>query len=418
MNSLLREATPKEQLDEVCRGAIDRVTDEELLKRLEHAYETGTPLRVKAGFDPTAPDLHLGHTVLLQRMARFQRFGHEVIFLIGDFTGRIGDPSGRSAARPPLSEDEVRANAETYKAQVFRVLDPEATQVRFNSEWFGPMSAAGMIELAAKYPVARMLERDDFSKRFREGRSIAIHEFLYPLVQGYDSVALRADVELGGSDQLFNLLVGRDLQRDHGQRPQVVITGPLLEGLDARFDPAEGRIVGAKMSKSLNNYVGVAEAPGEQFGKLMSITDELMWRYYELLSDRSLAEIQALRQGHPKEAKVGLAMEIVRRFHGAEAAGEARRHFEQVIVRKERPDEVEERELTLPPDEEELPLAQVIAELGLAGSRGEARRLVAQGGVTVNGERASDPQGRLAAGSYELKVGKRRYLRVQIRSAG
>lgn len=414
MTSRLKQASPKEQLDELCRGAIDLVSAEDLLERLERSYATETPLRVKAGFDPTAPDLHLGHTVLLQRMARFQRFGHHVIFLIGDFTGRIGDPSGRSAARPPLTEEEVRHNAETYKEQVFRVLDPDRTEVRFNSEWFGEMSAASMIELASKYPVARMLERDDFSKRFREGRSISIHEFLYPLVQGYDSVALRADVELGGSDQLFNLLVGRDLQRDYGQKPQVVITGPLLEGIDARYDAEAGGIVGAKMSKSMGNYVGVTEPPSEQFGKLMSITDELMWRYYELLSDRTLGEIAALKDGHPRDAKIALAMEIVARFHGEEAAQQARAHFEQVIVRKERPDEIESRELRLPEGEESLPLAQVLADVGLAPSRGQARRLIAQGGVSVDGERVSDGQAKLGAGSYELKVGKRRYLRVTL----
>jgi len=412
METLLKQATPEEQLREVTRGSVDLVTEAELRKRLEESYEKGVPLRVKAGFDPTAPDLHLGHTLLIQRMARFQRLGHRVIFLIGDFTGRIGDPTGKSAARPPLSEEQVLANAETYKQQVFKILDPERTEVRFNNEWFGKMSAAEMITLAAKYPVARMLERDDFSKRFREGRSIAIHEFLYPLAQGYDSVALKSDVELGGTDQLFNLLVGRDLQRDYGVRPQVVMTGPILEGIDARWDAAQGKIVGDKMSKSLGNYVGVAEAPQEQFGKLMSVSDELMWRYYELLSDRSLDEIAQLRAGHPKAAKVALAKEIVARFHGKAAADEAEAHFEQVIVRKERPEEIEER--TLPLAEEALPLAAVLADTGLAASRGEARRLVAQGGVSIDGERAGDPQVSLGAGTYEIKVGKRRFLRVHL----
>jgi len=414
MSSPLQMMTPEEQLPELTRGAVDLVTAEDLLARLKRSYETGVPLRVKAGFDPTAPDLHLGHTLLLQRMARFQRMGHQVIFLIGDFTGRIGDPTGKNAARPPLSDEEVRANAETYKAQVFKVLDPERTEVRFNGEWFDEMSAAEIIGLAARYPVARMLERDDFNKRYKEGRTISIHEFLYPLIQGYDSVALRADVELGGTDQLFNLLVGRDLQRDFQQRPQVVITGPLLEGLDGHLDPATGKIVGDKMSKSLGNYVGVAEPPNEQFGKLMSITDDLMWRYYELLSDRSLAEIQALRGGHPKEAKVGLAKEIVARFHGPDAAEAAVAHFEQVIVRKERPDAIEERSLSLPAGEDRLPLAAILEGTGLASSRGEARRLIAQGGVSIDGARASDPQAQLGAGSYEIKVGKRRFLRVQI----
>jgi len=416
MEKLLRQATPEEQLREVTRGCVDLVTEAELRARLQKSYETGVPLRVKAGFDPTAPDLHLGHTLLLQRMARFQRFGHTAIFLIGDFTGRIGDPTGKSTARPPLTEEEVRANAETYKQQVFKILDPARTEIRFNNEWFGKMTAADMISLAAKYPVARMLERDDFARRFREGRSIAIHEFLYPLAQGYDSVALRADVELGGTDQLFNLLVGRDLQRDYGQPPQVVMTGPILEGIDARWDPEQGKIVGDKMSKSLGNYVGVAEPPEEQFGKLMSISDELMWRYYELLSDRSLEEIERLKAGHPRDAKVALAKEIVARFHGADAAERAQAHFEQVIVRKERPDEIEERALPLAAGEK-MPLAAILAETGLASSRGEARRLIAQGGVSVNGERATDPQAALGAGDYELKVGKRRFLRVRLGEA-
>jgi len=413
MESLLKQATPEEQLREVTRGAVDLITEAELRKRLEESYEKGVPLRVKAGFDPTAPDLHLGHTLLIQRMARFQRLGHQVIFLIGDFTGRIGDPTGRNAARPPLSEEQVLANAETYKKQVFKILDPERTEIRFNNEWFGKMSAADMVMLASHYPVARMLERDDFAKRYKEGRSIAIHEFLYPLAQGYDSVMLKADVELGGTDQLFNLLVGRDLQRDWGQRPQVVMTGPILEGIDARWDPEQGKVVGDKMSKSLGNYVGVAEPPQEQFGKLMSISDELMWRYYELLSDRSLAEIEALKAEHPKKAKVALAKEIVARFHGAAAADEAEAHFEQVIVRKERPEEIEERTLAIP-EGDAMPLAAVLAETGLAASRGEARRLIGQGGVSINGERASDPQASLGPGDYEFKVGKRRFLRVHL----
>lgn len=406
--------TPEEQLPELTRGAVDLVTEGDLLKRLQKAYETKTPLRVKAGFDPTAPDLHLGHTLLLQRLARFQRMGHQVIFLIGDFTGRIGDPTGKTATRPPLSDEEIAANAETYKEQVFKVLDPERTEIRFNGEWFSKMSAAEMIGLAARYPVARMLERDDFAKRYKEGRTISIHEFLYPLIQGYDSVALQADVELGGTDQLFNLLVGRDLQRDFGQAPQIVMTGPLLEGLDGHLDPATGKIVGEKMSKSLGNYVGVAEPPNEQFGKLMSISDDLMWRYYELLSDQSLQEIEALRAGHPKEAKVGLAKEIVARFHGTQAAEGAAAHFEQVIVRKERPDEIEEQRLKLEPGEDHLPLATILEATGLAPSRGQARRLISQGGVSIDGERASDPQAQLGPGTYELKVGKRRFLRAII----
>jgi tyrosyl-tRNA synthetase len=415
MSELLRRATPEEQLAEVTRGAVDLVTREDLLARLKHSYDTHTPLRVKAGFDPTRPDLHLGHTVLLTRMARFQQFGHTVIFLIGDFTASIGDPTGRNVTRPPLSEEEIRANAETYREQVFKVLDPARTEIRFNGEWFGKMTAADLIRLAAKYPVARMLERDDFAKRFKEGRSIAIHEFLYPLAQGYDSVALKADVELGATDQIFNLLVGRALQKDYGQKPQIVMTNPILEGLDARWDPEAGRIVGDKMSKSLGNYVGITEAPEEMFGKLMSIGDEVMWRYYELLSTRSMGEIEGLKAGHPRDAKVALAKEIVARYHGPEAAEAAVAHFEQVIVRKERPDEIEERELRLPAGADRIALAAVLADTGLAASKSEARRLVQQGGVQVNGERATDIQATLPAGDYEFKVGKRRFLLVHVR---
>lgn len=415
MSELLHRATPEEQLAEVTRGAVDLVTREDLLARLKHSYDTNTPLRVKAGFDPTRPDLHLGHTVLLTRMARFQQFGHTVIFLIGDFTASIGDPTGRNVTRPPLSEEEIRANAETYREQVFKVLDPARTEIRFNGEWFGKMTAADLIRLAAKYPVARMLERDDFAKRFKEGRSIAIHEFLYPLAQGYDSVALKADVELGATDQIFNLLVGRALQKDYGQKPQIVMTNPILEGLDARWDPEAGRIVGDKMSKSLGNYVGITEAPEEMFGKLMSIGDEVMWRYYELLSTRSMGEIEGLKAGHPRDAKVALAKEIVSRYHGPEAAEAAVAHFEQVIVRKERPDEIEERELRLPAGADRIALAAVLADTGLAASKSEARRLVQQGGVQVNGERATDIQATLPAGDYEFKVGKRRFLFVHVR---
>ena len=316
----LRSATPDEQFREVTRGMVDLHVEKELRERLQKAHDTGVPMRVKAGFDPTAPDLHLGHTVLISRMRRFQQFGHTVIFLIGDFTGMIGDPSGRNATRPPLTREQILANAETYKKQVFKILDPAETEVRFNSEWLGPMTFADVVRLASRHTVARMLERDDFKKRYTGNTPISIHEFLYPLAQGYDSVALRCDIELGSSDQLFNLLVGRALMHQYGQMPQVVLTGPILEGLDAKLDPATGRIAGDKMSKSLGNYVGVAEAPDEQFGKLLSVTDDLMWRYYELLSARTTTEIAALRAGHPKAAKVALAKEIVERFHGAEAA--------------------------------------------------------------------------------------------------
>jgi len=409
----LRSATPDEQFREVTRGMVDLHVEKELRDRLERAYTTGLPMRVKAGFDPTAPDLHLGHTVLLSRMRRFQQFGHTVIFLIGDFTGLIGDPTGRNATRPPLSREQILQNAETYKRQVFKILDDRETEVRFNSEWLGPMAFADVVRLASRYTVARMLERDDFKKRYTGNTPISIHEFLYPLAQGYDSVALRCDIELGSSDQLFNLLVGRTLMQHYELTPQIVLTGPILEGLDAKLDPATGRIAGDKMSKSLGNYVGVAEPAEEQFGKLMSITDDLMWRYYELLSERTTAEIAALRSGHPKAAKVALAKEIVQRFHGSEAARRAEEHFEQVHARRETPEDVVEKGFSLG-GQPSVPLANLLADAGLASSRSEARRLVSQGGVTVNGERVQDPQAALGAGEYLVKVGKRHFARLRL----
>ena len=410
---LLRRATPAEQLAEVTRGAVDVHTRDDLLRKLTASYDRGVPLRVKMGFDPTAPDLHLGHTVPLERMRRFQDYGHTVIFLIGDFTAMIGDPTGRNTTRPPLSEEQIAANAETYKKQVFKVLDRDRTEVRFNSEWLMPLGSPGMIKLAARYTLARMLERDDFKKRFAEERPIALHELLYPLAQGYDSVALKADVELGSSDQLFNLLVGRTLQKEYGQEPQVCLTGPLLEGTDAREE--NGRIVGDKMSKSLGNYVGIDEPPGDQYGKLMSISDALMWRYYELLSRRTSSEIAQLRRGHPKAAKMALAREIVERYHGAQEARAAEDAFEQVHARREVPDEIEERELPRDAGAEKLPLIKALPKLGLASSGSEARRLIAQGGVTVEGERVSDPNAALPPGSHLIKVGKRKFIRLHVR---
>ena len=413
MSSLLRKATPEEQLAEVTRGAVDVHTREDLLKKLQVSFEKQVPLRVKIGMDPTAPDLHLGHTVPLERLRRFQDLGHSVIFLIGDFTGMIGDPTGRNTTRPPLSEEQIASNAETYKKQVFKILDRDRTEVRFNSEWLIPMGSPGLIKLAAKYTLARMLERDDFKKRWHSETPIALHELLYPLAQGYDSVALKADVELGSSDQLFNLLVGRQLQKEYRQAPQVCLTGPLLEGLDAR--EVDGKVVGDKMSKSLNNYVGIDEAPGEQYGKLMSIADGLMWRYYELLSRRSITEIAALRAGHPKKAKGELAREIVARYHGAEAARLAEEQFEQVHARRELPDEIEEKEVAREAGAESVPLAKTLAQLGLASSGSEARRLIGQGGVSVEGERVSDANAKLAAGVHLLKVGKRKFIRVTVK---
>jgi tyrosyl-tRNA synthetase len=417
--ALLRKTTPEEQLTEVTRGAVDLHTREDLLHKLTAAREKGIPLRVKMGFDPTAPDLHLGHTVPLERMRRFQDLGHTVIFLIGDFTASIGDPTGRNTTRPPLSDEQIRANAETYKTQVFKVLDQARTEVRFNSEWLLPLGSPGLVKLAAKYTLARMLEREDFKRRFADERPIALHELLYPLAQGYDSVALKADVELGSSDQLFNLLVGRTLQKEYGQSPQVCLTGPLLEGIDAR--EVDGRIVGDKMSKSLGNYVGIDEPAGEQFGKLMSISDGLMWRYYELLSRRSSGEIAALRRAvadgeeHPKKAKMALAAEIVARYHGEQAARAAEEAFEALHARREVPEEVEERDVDRDPGAAGVPLARTLAKLGLASSGSEARRLIAQGGVSVEGERVSDPNAALPQGTHLLKVGKRKFVRVSVK---
>jgi tyrosyl-tRNA synthetase len=412
-----RDSSPEVQYAEVTRAAVDLYVAQELKDKLKKAWETGAPLTVKTGFDPTAPDLHLGHTVLLFRMKRFQDLGHRVIFLIGDFTGMIGDPTGKNATRPALTPEEVKANAETYKRQVFKILDPERTEVRFNSEWLGKFSGTDLLKLASRYPVARMLERDDFKKRFKEGRTIAIHEFLYPLLQGYDSVALKADVELGGSDQLFNLLVGRELMKDYGLPPQVVLTGPILEGLDARL--IDGKITGDKMSKSLGNYVGIAEPPQEMFGKLLSISDDLMWRYYELLSSLSASEIRALKgavaagREHPKAIKVRFAKEMVARFHSGEEADKAEQEFERVHARRELPEQIEERALALQ-GASSLGLLKLMSDTGLAASNSEARRLVIQGGVTINGEKASDPRASLDAGEYLLQVGKRRFLKVKL----
>jgi len=388
---------PQEQLRLLRRGAVEILVEEELLRKLQR----GKPLRVKAGFDPTAPDLHLGHTVLLQKMKQFQDLGHEVIFLIGDFTGMIGDPTGRSETRKPLGRDEVEKNAATYKEQVFKILDPQKTIIDFNSRWMEKMSAVGLIELAAKYTVARMLEREDFRTRYQNQQSITIHEFLYPLAQGYDSVALRADVELGGTDQRFNLLVGRELQREYGQEPQVVLTMPLLEGTDGVN----------KMSKSLGNYVGIHEPPEEIFGKMMSISDDLMWRYAELLSDRPLDEIKKIRQQvadgkvHPMDFKKTLAGEIVSRFHGESAADAAREYFETRHQKRAVPKNI--RTQFSPP--ERVGITQLLVDLKFARSKGEARRLVAQGGVRVDGRVVMDINFEFEKKNHRLiEVGKQR----------
>jgi len=398
---------PEEQLEQIRRGSEEIISEEELLKKLTKSYETNTPLRIKAGFDPTAPDLHLGHTVLIQKLKHFQDLGHQVVFLIGDFTGMIGDPTGKNETRKALTKEEVLANAETYKEQVFKILDPEKTEVAFNSTWMEKMSSSDMIKLASQYTVARMLERDDFSKRYKENRPISIHEFMYPLVQGYDSVALKSDVELGGTDQKFNLLVGRDLQRSAAQAPQVALTMPILEGLDGV----------QKMSKSLNNYIGINESPKDMFGKAMSISDELMFRYYLLLSDKSLAEIDELKKAvadgskHPMEAKKELAMEIVARFHSADAAKEAREGFEQVFSKRENPDDMPEYKTTT-----ETKLIDIIGKNGLnfLPSNSEARRLAKQGGIYIDGEKVEDIDKCLPAGNCILKVGKRKFAKLAI----
>ncbi|WP_348674970.1 tyrosine--tRNA ligase [uncultured Abyssibacter sp.] len=396
---------PDSQLVELLRGAEEVIRQEDLAKRLAE----GRPLTIKAGFDPTAPDLHLGHTVLLNKMRAFQEMGHRVVFLIGDFTGMIGDPTGKSETRPALTPEQVAENAQTYKEQVFKILDAERTEVRFNSEWFGEMAAADMIQLAAKHTVARMLERDDFSKRYKQGLPIAIHEFLYPLVQGYDSVALKADVELGGTDQTFNLLVGRQLQQAHGQVPQVVMTMPLLEGLDGVN----------KMSKSLGNYVGVAESPDDMFGKLMSVSDDLMWRYFELLSARPLSEIAALRVAidegrNPRDVKFELGMEIVQRFHGAQAAEAAKAAFINRFQQGQLPDEIPEAMVTAE-GADGIPVANALKLAGLVASTSEAYRMIKQGAVRLDQARLEDRARVLAVGTDVIaQVGKRRIARIVV----
>jgi tyrosyl-tRNA synthetase len=393
-----------DQMTEIRRGAEEILVETELVERLEQ----GRPLRIKAGFDPTAPDLHLGHTVLINKLRQFQQLGHEVIFLIGDFTGMIGDPSGRNATRPALTEAQIADNAATYKTQIFKILDPDRTRIAFNSEWMGKFSAADLIKLAAKHTVARMLERDDFRKRIEAGKSIGIHEFIYPLVQGYDSVALEADVELGGTDQKFNLLVGRQLQQAYGQAPQVVLTMPLLEGLDGAN----------KMSKSLNNYIGITDVPDEMFGKLMSVSDELMWRYFDLLSFHTTGQIDALRQqitagGNPRDVKFELALELVGRFHGKAAAGAAQDSFIKRFKKNEIPDNIQE--VTVAAPEGALGIANLLREAGLVASNGEAFRMIQQGAVRIDGERVEDRALEIQAGTTQVcQVGKRKFARVQL----
>jgi len=399
----------KEEMEFILRGVVEVISKEELEEKLKDAHKKKYPLRVKAGFDPTAPDLHLGHFVLIQKLKHFQELGHEVYFLIGDFTGMIGDPSGKVETRPPLTREQVLANAETYKEQIFKILDPKKTKIVFNSSWLNKLSAIDLIKLCAHYTVARMLEREDFQKRFSSGKPISIHEFIYPLLQGYDSVALKADVELGGTDQKFNLLVGRELQKDFGQVPQVVMMVPLLEGTDGI----------QKMSKSLGNYIGITEPPIDMFGKIMSISDELMWRYYELLSDHSLSEIAIMKEKvkkgklHPKEAKKQLAKEIVTRFHSQKAAEEAAFEFERVFKYKELPKDIEE--ITIFWSEGKIWLPKFLQLSGFVESTSAGKRLIQQGGIKIDGTRISSPETLLDTGkTYLIQVGKRRYKKVNI----
>ena len=396
----------KEQLKIIKRGTVEIITDDELVKKLEKSISTGVPLKVKAGFDPTAPDIHLGHTVLIHKMRQFQELGHEVIFLIGDFTGIIGDPTGRSETRKSLTREDVLKNAETYKEQIFKILDPKKTQVRFNSEWFEKMSAMEVVSLGAMRTVARMLEREDFKKRFASQQEITILEFYYPLFQAYDSVYLKADIELGGTDQRFNLLMGRHMQKTMGVEEQVVVMMPLLEGTDGV----------QKMSKSLGNYIGITESPKEMFGKIMSISDELMVRYYELLSDISMDELEKFKKGikdgsiHPMELKKRLASEIIRRFHSEIEASDAQREFEKVFSQRELPDDMPVVELKW--DGDELWLPRIISTTVPPTSSSEARRLIKEGAVTVNGERVTDIEKKLRRGEYILKIGKKRFVKI------
>ena len=392
-------------LAELKRGCEEILLEEELIAKLKE----GKPLKIKAGFDPTAPDLHLGHTVLINKLRTFQQLGHEVIFLIGDFTGLIGDPTGKNVTRKPLSREDVLANAETYKEQVFKILDPAKTRVAFNSEWMEQLGAAGMIKLAARQTVARMLERDDFKKRYANNQSIAIHEFLYPLVQGWDSVALEADVEMGGTDQRFNLLMGRELQKDEGQRPQTVMMVPLLEGLDGV----------QKMSKSLGNYVGITDAPSDMFGKIMSISDELMWRYYDLLSFKPIEQINELKQqvaagANPRDIKIALAKEIIARFHDEAAAEAAHQDFIQRFSKNALPDDIPQLNISCEADS--MPIANLLKEAGLVDSTSEAIRMIKQGAVKLNGDtKIDDTKLAVAKGSTDIyQVGKRKFAKISL----
>lgn len=405
---------PEAQLAELKRGVVDLHVESELLERLN----TGRPLKIKAGFDPTRPDLHLGHTVLLAKMRQFQDLGHQVIFIVGDFTAQIGDPSGRSSTRPVPTRDEILEGARTYAEQAFKILDRDRTRIVYNGEWLGKMAFDDVIRLAGKYTLARMMERDDFKRRWSEHQSISLHELLYPLAQAYDSVVLECDVELGGTDQLFNLLVGREIMREMGQRPQIVMTTPILEGTNARSE--NGKIVGAKMSKSLDNYIGVAEPPKDQFGKLMSISDELMWRYYELLSSEAALEVQRRKRAcaagemNPRDAKLALGREIVSRYHDAAQASAAESAWLAQFSQRQVPGDMPERELAI--DEDAVWVPKLLSDLGLVKSSSDGRRRIQQGGVEIDGDRLTDPQAKLPKGRrYVIKAGKRSWIAVTLK---
>jgi tyrosyl-tRNA synthetase len=394
--------TIDEQIAFLKKGAVDVIREEDLRKKLEHSAKTGKPLRVKLGADPTAPDIHIGHTVVIRKLKAFQELGHTAIFLIGSFTGMIGDPSGKNTTRPPLSREDIDRNAETYKTQIFKLLDPEKTEIRFNSEWMDKFDAADFVRLCSRVTVKQILERDDFTKRLNEEKPIALHELLYPLVQGYDSVALNADVELGGTDQKFNLLMGRNLQREYGQEPQVILTTPLLEGLEGVN----------KMSKSLNNYIGITDAPTEMFGKIMSISDDLMWKYYDLLTDLPPSEIETMKSSgeNPRNLKVNLAKVIIKDFHSAEDANKAEADFVARFVKKEIPDEIEENYLA----SGYYNLADLMIRTNLVASKKEAKRLIEQGGVKLNGEKVSNTNAEVDLKDVILlQVGKHRFLKVK-----
>lgn len=394
----------EEQLEVIQRGADEILVEKELVAKLKE----GRPLRIKAGFDPTAPDLHLGHTVLINKLRQFQDLGHDVLFLIGDFTGVIGDPTGKSATRPPLTEEDVKQNAKSYQQQIFKILDKDKTEVMFNSQWMSKMTSVDMIKLAASSTVARMLERDDFSKRYKRGQSIAIHEFLYPLIQGYDSVAMQADVELGGTDQKFNLLMGRQLQEQHGQKPQCVLTMPILEGLDGV----------QKMSKSLNNYIGIDDEPKDMFGKIMSISDDLMWRYFELLSFRPMSEIETFKQEmaagkNPRDIKFLLAEEIIARFHNEAEATAAREGFIAQFAKNKIPDDIPALSFEAPADG--YPIANLLKDASLCGSTSDAMRMIQQGAVKIDGEKVADKSMKIMQGTESVfQVGKRKFAKLTI----